>query len=135
VTEWQKEIGAITLFVEDLDRSKAFYQDVFGLPALNEDADGVMFRFANTLVFLTKSAAAPRLIGPAHVGTPEAGPRSLMAIIVHDVDAVCAELDKKGVALLNGPADRAWGMRTAAFIDPGGHVWEIAQELPSTENS
>jgi hypothetical protein len=27
VPEWQKEIGAITLFVEDLGRSKAFYQD------------------------------------------------------------------------------------------------------------
>jgi len=38
-----------------------------------------------------------------------------MAIIVNDVDAVCAELDKKGVALLNGPADRAWGIRTAAY--------------------
>ena len=87
MTEWQKEIGAITLFVEDLDRSKAFYQDVFSLPALNEDTDGVMFRFENTLVFLTKSAAAPRLIGPAHVGSPDifyegdAGPYHLLVAI------------------------------------------------------
>ena len=22
-----------------------------------------------------------------------------------------------------------WGMRTAAFTDPDGHVWEVAQEL------
>ena len=27
---WQKKIGAITLFVEDPDRSKAFYREVFG---------------------------------------------------------------------------------------------------------
>lgn len=24
-----------------------------------------------------------------------------------------------------------WGMRTLTFADPGGHTWEIAQELPS----
>ncbi|MGH3402377.1 MAG: hypothetical protein ACRDRJ_07680 [Streptosporangiaceae bacterium] len=29
-----------------------------------------------------------------------------------------------------GPADRPWGMRTVTFADPGGHIWEIAQELP-----
>ena len=28
--------------------------------------------------------------------------------------------------------NRAWGMRTAAFADPDGHVWEVAQELPAT---
>jgi catechol 2,3-dioxygenase-like lactoylglutathione lyase family enzyme len=26
------DVGAITLFTEDLERSKRFYQDVFGLP-------------------------------------------------------------------------------------------------------
>ena len=33
------------------------------------------------------------------------------------------------VALLNGPVDRPWGLRTACFADPGGHLWELAQEL------
>ena len=31
-----------------------------------------------------------------------------------------------GVTLLNGPMDRPWGIRTASFSDPGGHIWEIA---------
>ena len=31
---------------------------------------------------------------------------------------------------LRGPADRPWGMRTVTFADPGGHIWEIAQEIP-----
>jgi uncharacterized glyoxalase superfamily protein PhnB len=35
----------------------------------------------------------------------------------------------RGVEFLNGPQDRPWGQRTAAFADPDGHVWEIAQEL------
>ena len=45
---------------------------------------------------------------------------------VEDVDAMCAELATRGVTLLNGPIDRPWGIRTASFMDPGGHIWEIA---------
>jgi lactoylglutathione lyase len=26
--------------------------------------------------------------------------------------------------------DRVWGVRTAAFADPDGHVWEVAAKLP-----
>ena len=38
-----------------------------------------------------------------------------------------AELARRGVTLLNGPMDRPWGVRTASFVDPGGHIWEIAK--------
>jgi lactoylglutathione lyase len=128
--EWAKEIGAITLFVEDLDRSAAFYQDTFDLkPAFGDDT-ACMFQLVNTLLFLTRSSAAPDMIAPAVAGAAGNGPRHVFAIIVADVDAVCAELTGKGVALLNGPEDRPWGMRTANFQDPDGYVWEIATPIP-----
>jgi len=71
--------------------------------------------------------AAPELVEPAVVAGPDAGTRALLTITVDDVDAMCAELAARGVELLNGPMDRPWGVRTAAFRDPGGHVWEIAK--------
>ena len=40
--------------------------------------------------------------------------------------AVFPRLTGLGVEFLNGPVDRPWGIRTASFRDPGGHVWEIA---------
>ncbi len=132
MSNWEKNIAAITLFVEDPDRAKSFYRNVFDLePAMDDETD-VMFRLENTLLFLTKSAEAPRMIAPAVAGRPGNGPRHVFAIIVDDVDAVCAELAGKGVTLLNGPEDREWGMRTANFQDPDGYVWEIATELPET---
>ncbi len=134
MSEWEKEIGAITLFVEDLDRAKVFYQKVFDLQPGFEDETDAMFRLKNTLLFLTKSSEASRLIAPAVVGGPGTGPRHVFAIVVDDVDAVCAELTGKGVALLNGPQDRPWGMRTANFQDPDGHLWEIATELPAAQS-
>jgi lactoylglutathione lyase len=54
---------------------------------------------------------------------------------VDDADAVCADLATRGVGLLNGPMNREWGMRTASFTDPDGHIWEIAQELPEAQGS
>jgi catechol 2,3-dioxygenase-like lactoylglutathione lyase family enzyme len=57
------------------------------------------------------------------------------AIIVADVDAVRAELDHHQVALISGPTDRDWGMRTMTFPDPDGHIWEIVQELPSASGA
>ena len=44
--------------------------------------------------------------------------------------AACTELAANGVELLNGPIDREWGMRTAAFADPDSHVWEVAAKIP-----
>jgi uncharacterized glyoxalase superfamily protein PhnB len=46
---------------------------------------------------------------------------------------VRAEIAGRGVRPLTGPADRDWDMRMATFADPGGNIWEIAQELPSAD--
>ena len=124
---WPKGISAITLFVEDLAATKQFYRDVFGLPVHYEDDDSAVFNFGNTLINLLKATEAQELIAPAVVADREAGSRVQLTIDVDNVDAMCAELARRGVELLNGPMDRPWGIRTASFRDPGGHIWEIAK--------
>jgi catechol 2,3-dioxygenase-like lactoylglutathione lyase family enzyme len=124
---WPKGIFAITLFVEDLAAAREFYQRVFGLPIHFEDDVSVVFDFGGTLVNLLQATEAPELIGPAVVAPPEVGSRFQFTLNVDDVDTVCAELTARGVELLNGPIDRPWGIRTATFRDPGGHIWEIAK--------
>ena len=124
---WATGINAITLFVEDLPATKRFYGEAFGLPVVYEDDVSAVFSFGGTLVNLLQVSEAPGLIGPAAVATPSAGARFQFTITVDDVDATCAELKRRGVELLNGPMDRPWGIRTAAFRDPAGHIWEIAK--------
>lgn len=126
---WPSGISAITLFVDDLESTKRFYLDVFGLPVHYEDDASAVFNFHNTLINLLKSSEAVELIAPATVGAASAGSRAQFTIDVEDVDATCAELMSRGAKLLNGPMDRPWGIRTAAFADPAGHIWEIAQPL------
>ena len=124
---WPKGISAITVFTEDLEATKRFYREVFGLPIHYEDDASAVFNFGNTLINLLKASEARDLIAPAPVSPPDAGARVQFTIEVDDVDGMCAELAKRGVELLNGPMDRPWGIRTAAFRDPGGHIWEIAK--------
>ena len=123
---WPSTIYAITLFVEDLDAAKRFYGEVFGLPIAYEDDASAVFDFGNTVINLLKTEAAHDLIAPAAVAGRDAGARIQFTIQVDDVDVTCAELAERGVELLNGPMDRPWGIRTASFRDPGGHIWEIA---------
>jgi catechol 2,3-dioxygenase-like lactoylglutathione lyase family enzyme len=127
VRAWPGGIRAITLFVEDLEAARQFYEDVFGLPLVFEDANSAVFEFGSTLVNLLKTEAAPPLVAPASVANRESGVRFQLTVEVDDVDSTCAELTRRGVRLLNGPMNRPWGIRTASFIDPGGHIWELAQ--------
>jgi len=126
---WEKQICAITLFVEDVAASKEFYQRVFDVAPFDDGETNVGFRLKDMYFFLTLSSNAPEMIAPLSAGAAGNGPRHVFAIIVDDVDAVAAELKDKGVSLVNGPADRSWGMRTLNFADPDGYVWEIAQEI------
>jgi len=127
MASWPSGISAITLFVEDLPVAKEFYGRAFGLPIHYEDGASAVFKFGDTLVNLLTIGEAPDLIAPAAVAPPEAGSRFQFTIPVDDVDAMCAEIEARGVTLLNGPMDRPWGIRTASFQDPAGHIWEIAR--------
>ena len=126
MTSWVTGVRAMTLFVEDLAATKQFYRQVFDVPLLVEDEVSAAFDFGNVIVNLLAVSEGPELIEPAPVAAPEGGSRFQLTITVDDVDAACAELASRGVELLNGPLDRPWGIRTAAFRDPAGHVWEIA---------
>jgi lactoylglutathione lyase len=130
VSESLKSVGAITMFVEDPKRSKVFYERVFEVSPMYEDDDAVAFKFENTVVnLLQASRPAEELIAPARVAGAESGSRFQLTIWVEDADAASEELRKRGVELLNGPMDREWGVRTASFTDPDGHIWEVAANL------
>jgi catechol 2,3-dioxygenase-like lactoylglutathione lyase family enzyme len=125
----QNRLSVITLFAEDLALTRSFYQDVLGLQVLFDGEGQAVFKLQNLVVNLTGASDPLKLIAPAAVASREAGARFQIVIQVDDVDAACTELARHGVTLLNGPEDRPWGVRTASFTDPAGHIWEVAQDL------
>jgi catechol 2,3-dioxygenase-like lactoylglutathione lyase family enzyme len=124
-----QNVGAITLFVEDPQGSKEFYERVLGVTAIFQDDDSAALRLENLVLNLLKAPAARELVAPAQVAPRDGSSRFQLTIWVDDADAIAAELRSRGVELLNGPMDREWGMRTASFADPDGHIWEVAAEL------
>ena len=131
VSESLNSVGAITMFVADRDRAKSFYEKAFDAESVYEDENSIAFKFENIIVNLLVASEAHDLIGPAVVAGQDAGSRFQLTIAVNDVDAVCEDLAIRGVELLNAPIDRPWRMRTAAFADPDGHIWEVAAKIPT----
>lgn len=122
-------LEVITLFVSDLGEARTFYARVFGWSVVYEDDVSVVMKLQNVMINLLKRSEAYELVTPLALAAENAGTTTLLTIRVDNVNDVCAELLEHGVPLLNGPMDRPWGRRTAAFSDPDGNVWEVAQVL------
>jgi catechol 2,3-dioxygenase-like lactoylglutathione lyase family enzyme len=127
---WATKLAGVSLVQERLDDAKVFYADVFGLQAVHEDESNAVFKIGETVVHLLDVEAAPDLLGPGGIAAPSAGHRVQLTVKVDDVDGLCRQLGQRGVRILSGPMDRPWGIRTANFQDPGGHLWEVWADLP-----
>ena len=123
-------LGALTLFVEDVPQVAAFYRDVLQLRAVYEDDVSTVLTLGTTMLNVLSVTAADGVVAPARPAVAGDAPQMLLSLWVEDVDAASREVQERGVVLLNGPVDRPWGKRTAAFRDPAGVVWELAQDIP-----
>lgn len=123
------QIECLTIFTPDVEASRRFYVDVLGRPVVFEDDVCVIVRFGDLMVNCLELTAAGELVTPLAASHPVNSPHCVLTVRVENVDTACAELGSRGVVFLNGPIDRPWGRRTAAFSDPSGHVWELAQEI------
>src|SRR5215470_6226134 len=77
---------ATRLPAQDLDRARRFYAEKLGLEPADERPGGLLYRFANGEFALYGSAGS------------SPGTFTQMAFEVDDVDAVVAELKRRGVA-------------------------------------
>ena len=127
------DVGAIILFVEDLARSKAFYRRMLGLDVEFEDDESVGFKIKGlAFIVLQVDRARVQLQGEPTV-TPRAGATAFLTTFTDNVDALHADLVDRGIDFFQNPTDQPWGVRTAYFKDPDGHVWEIAQPIKQSE--
>ena len=124
-----KGVGAIILFVADLQRSKAFYHEVLGLDVEFEDDDSVGFKLDGLAFIVLQVDRAREQLQGEPTATPSMGATAFLTTFTDRVDALHADLVRRGIAFFQKPTDQPWGMRTAYFKDPDGHVWEVAQAI------
>ena len=92
-----RNVSAISLFVNDLQAAKSFYETVFGVEVVFEDDSSVCVRFGRLFVNLLHVSVAKDQVEPGGVAGRESGSRFQLSIWVDDVDAVYALLKKRGV--------------------------------------
>jgi catechol 2,3-dioxygenase-like lactoylglutathione lyase family enzyme len=135
----QPRIHVVTLAVDDLERALAFYRDGLGLESpgvggtefvgddQNPGGAVAMFKLEGGLILslygrsdLAKDAGIP-------VGPPAAGEFSLGHAVAsrEAVDALLATAVAAGAEAMGAPHERPWGIYSAYFRDPDGHLWEI----------
>jgi len=127
-------LKVLTLAVNDLERSLAFYRDGMGLPTQGiigqefEDGAVVFFHMGDDLIlalFPAPSLAKDAKISPTQV---RLGAVSIGHIVNsrEEVDAVMKQAEDAGAIVTDHARERFWGGYSGYFHDPDGHLWEIA---------
>ena len=129
-----KDVGAIILFVEDVQRSKVFYHGVLGLDVEFEDDESVGFKIEGLAFIVLQVDRAQVQLQGERTATPGGGATAFLTTFTDDVDALHANLVERGIPFFQRPEDQPWGMRPAYFKDPDGHVWEIAQRIEQSDS-
>jgi lactoylglutathione lyase len=115
------------LVVADQDRSRNFYQSVFGAKVVLE-RDPVIMKLANSWLILNVGGG-PTDDKPTGTLTTPADPSQTSAFLnirVADIAAAYAEWSARGAEFLTEPKDH--GREIRAYIrDPDGHLIEVGQ--------
>ena len=127
-------ITLITLGVDDLERSLAFYRDGLGLKT--EGIIGTQFEHGAVVFFDLqggcKLALWPRASLAHDSGLPVGPPSATEFAIAHnvssraEVDAVMAEARRAGAIIVKPAQDTFYGGYAGYFQDPDRHLWEVA---------
>jgi len=127
-------ITLITLGVDDLEKSLAFYRDGLGLPT--PGIVGKEFEHG-AVVFIELQSGLKLALWPrddiAHDTKISKTPRSPTEFTLghnvasrEEVDAVMAQAEKAGAKIVKQAGNTFWGGYAGYFQDPDDHLWEIA---------
>lgn len=130
----EPRITVLTLAVQDLEKSVAFYRDGLGWPTQGivgqeiENGAVAFFDLPNGM----KLALWPQEFLQNDTGlhidranNPTAFTLGYNVNSADEVDAVLLHAVKAGATVVQEPRTRSWGGVTAYFQDVDGHLWEI----------
>lgn len=139
----KQRITALTIGVDDLERSLAFYRDGLGFQTngiigtqfkgdeTHPSGAAVMFELQNGLILalyprteLAKDAKQPIVVGVSKRSPTEFSIGHFVQT-KEEVDALLKQAKAAGAIVTEEPHDRPWGIYSGYFQDPDGHLWEI----------
>ena len=133
------QIGVVTLGVDDLNRSLAFYRDGLVLPTKGVTGDQfkgddkhpagavVMFHLNGGLILALypRSELAKDARYPLGVPSPTEFSLGYLAASKDEVDQILNQAKAAGATITDAAHDRPWGIYSGYFKDPDDHLWEV----------
>ncbi|MFT3727951.1 MAG: VOC family protein [Terricaulis sp.] len=120
-------ISCVTVPVDDLQKSIAFYRDGLGLAVEESDEDHAVFDLDGVYLTLLDRSGFNAYVEPVGVKSAAKGNASMIISYFTDskgdVDAFIARAQKAG-ATVAAPAEDEDGY-SGYFTDPDGHAWEV----------
>lgn len=130
------KFGYTILYVQDVPRSVAFYEDAFGLSRKFVHEAGMyaeMDTGGTTLSFAANGLAKTNLPCGFHENDPQSPPAGFeVAFVTDDVQAAYDRALAAGAAPVSAPAQKPWGQICAFVRDKDGIVVELC--TPSTQS-
>lgn len=115
----------ILIVVEDIERSKQFYHELFGLDVVTDFGGNVILTEG---LVLQEKAVWERLIGQASVcGNADAElyfEENNLDVFLHKLET-CTE----PIRYLHPPMEHEWRQRVVRLYDPDGHVIEVGESM------
>ncbi len=132
----QLPLAAVELSCKDIDGSKRFYKDIVGLKPIEEEYGGsgrhkeespknVHFDLGN--IRLTLSQMAVSKVGDGGKSTAPVSSRHFVFVVENAIDAVYADLTKRGVKFKSRKIYEDSSGKAIWFSDPDGnliYVWQ-----------
>ena len=126
-------VTVITIGVDDLEKSLAFYRDGLGLPT--QGIIGTEFEHGAVAFFDLQAGLKLAIWLRANIaydaGIPPGVPSATELTLGHnvasraEVDTVMAQARKAGAVIVKSAQDTFWGGYSGYFKDPDGHLWEV----------
>jgi hypothetical protein len=115
---------------KDFELSKQFYQDIGFTLCWGTEGDLAYFHYGDH----GDHGKVGFLLQRFYV--KEFAESLMMHLLVHDVDAWWAEIQRKQIVekygvRVDAPENMPWNMRDLVLVDPSGVLWRISQNLPS----
>ena len=122
----EQRLSMITLGVQDLERSRRFYEALGWKTGAEEGDDIVFFQAGGMVVALWDRA---KLAEDSMVSDAGGWGGMTLAFCTRsreEVDEITEQARGAGATVGREPAETFWGGYDAIVIDPDGHPWEIA---------
>ena len=116
----------VIIYHEDMQAARRFYEGVLGLEIRQIAYDwfiGYWISDKHEMTLCISSSSDERATWGA------GGKGVVIDFVVADVDETYARLVELGVAFVEPPTDKPWGLRHASLLDPAGYTLTILSYL------